>query len=362
MRTKMESKFRETKADSTKGIVQLKNNPIRDLHTGTKLLGNTYGPQGPRRWGPLGELSRSAKLDTMPNVRFNPNHTDEDIYTAEPKPNTPHPHNRMVKPMAPDLATISRGEIGFLHRNDARNGEIVQIEEMMLQANPRIIFNPAQWNAVAVQYQLKLFQDDPEAYEKLTPRELFRDWSFDGVVEIDGGAGYDIKTQSNRNKLCTIIGKGQVKMHPYWTNIMAGSKCYIIIKKYKFKNNYTLNTKYAGGKFAGNRRLNNNTQMPIKPIQIGFYSLIEGGMLPMEAIQYEDEKGFVHSDSLIMYVGKVQRIPDGCARFDNSFMADDNTNTGEGHAWVNSNENLSDANLSMLSLILDPDEAVLPGS
>jgi hypothetical protein len=355
------SSFTQARADSRNGSTRL-SNPIPDLRKGmaqgNKVTGGFNNFHG-RTQGPMGELAKSANRDKLSQLRYTDG-MDEEIFTTEPVANTKHYHNRLVKPLAPDLATISRGELGFMHIDNKKSHRVVQLEEMQLQANPRIVVSPSQWNAIAVEHQLRLYHDDPEAFAQLTPRDLYKDWSFEGVVEIDGGAGNDIRTQSMSNKACTMNSKGQVMIHPYWKHVMAGSKCYVVIKRYDFKPNFVLNTKYSGHGFSGRRTLVTKDDVPIRPIQIGFYSLVEGGSLPMEIYQSEDQDGYVFSDALVMFIGTVLRTPDGVTTFDNSFVSHDNGNMDHGHAYVDSNENLSRANLTLMTLIMDCDEGAMP--
>lgn len=350
-------------AESYKGSRQL-GNPVPDLRkaqrTGSKITNNTYGPGGPRRNGPLGELSRHPALRAMSELKLVDGRLEEPLFTNEPMPNARQVHKRIVKPLAPDVCTVSRGELAFLRQNDPRNGNVVHFDHTMIQSNPQMLVNVAQWNALTVDEQIKMFKKDADEYTKMTPRDFYKNWKLEGVVESDGGAGQDLHRQTRSNKMINIISKGDASVNSYWNNPMPNSKCYILIKKYDLRPNFTLNSKRTGGGMGGYRQMTNNTDIPIKPFQMGFYCLTFGDQIPLEALQYTDEQGFTRSDTLAIYVGTVLRIPLGACLFDNSFVANDTDNPDNGHAYVDSNEGVSRANITALRLVMDPDDGVLP--
>jgi hypothetical protein len=341
-----------------KGSVELTNG-VSDLRKGL-LLG---ADPSMRNGGTLAKMARDNTQRPESIRDLANNGMDVEYFSGEPEYNAPHPWERLVKPIGPHIPAPSIGELVLLHKPDNGNNKTIRMENsMMNQGNPLTILNPAQWNMELAKWQLCLFKDERAKYDQLTPRDVFKNWTIDGVVEKDNSTGSTMPS-TQRNKRLVILTRGFAKIDPYWTNVEAGTVCLMIIKKYdNYDGNYVLNT-YANS--------NNNTsnieqvEKPpnFNPFQIGFYSLKHGGQLSWDALKYNftDKDNFTYerTDSLVIRVGVIHD-PRGQGQSDNSYMHKDNKNTGSGRAFLNSNENLSMRADKQYHIILDCDDGIMP--
>jgi hypothetical protein len=331
-----------------KGSVEVKTG---DLRQGLQL-GTDPGVQR-RGGGELGRFGRANATGKQDLVRLAQNTSmDPPYFSGEPQYNVPHPWQRLAKPFSTDIPALTIGELAILYKKDTRNMNIMQMQNTSINhSNPVTILNPAQWNMNSAKEQLAMQKNFPDEYRRMTARDFFRDWSIDGVVETDDSTGSSIPS-TQRNKILTIRTTGFIPINPYWTNVIPGSKLYMIIKKYPFQKNFILNSRFNTGGSTGPFVL--HPYENIRPYQIGFYALTYGGQLPDEAWYSEDENNFGRRDALIIYIGMVQQIPRGLPTFDNTYNLKDNNNSGVGHAFVNSNENLSAHMDRKLGIIFDP--------
>jgi hypothetical protein len=234
--------------------------------------------------------------------------------------NAVHPYHVRIRQIDVDIPSPTNGEIGIQRRRDPFNYHTIRMEDMaMYQDNPQTVVNPAQWNWHATMEQRNLFLENREKYMKLTPREYFlANFFVAGIVQYQGGQ-YGFKTSGNGDTFTVLNQKGDTETQPYWSDIHAGSKCYLVVKRMPGQSKFYLNA-------LGNRA-NHGTGMrevdlpPGKkfyPIQIAAFTLANDAVLPAKLTQYVDEDGNTHYDGLVIYMGQVLATPLGRLTYDHS--------------------------------------------
>jgi hypothetical protein len=339
-------------------------NGANDLRKGLQL--GSGAPNAMKNSGNLGRMVKeNATGPTSIKQLAQNTGMDVDYYSGEPQYNMPHPWQRLVKPLSPNIPAPSIGELALLHKADPRNMDVIRMENaMMNQGNPLTILNPAQWNMMMARCQMA--QEDDE-YKYWTPRDAWNGWSVDGVVEGDDSTGSNIPS-TRRNKKMIIITKGCVEVNPYWKNVIPGSHVWMIIKKYGSVINdgkasqqdqqYVLNTRSNEG---GSNNVMSLGLAKRRPFQIGFYSMTCGGTLPMEVLQWEDDMGYQRYDGFPIYVGMVYDIKRSNLTYDNSYVFTDSASSSNNmRPFVNSNENLSTHTNKKYHIILNCHDGICP--
>jgi hypothetical protein len=354
-----------------KDTVHMGHDP-RVVEKAMKTGGKMSVPMGiekRRQMGPMGRLDRSEVLDRKLNGWEIPRDRMGQIDAPgppedEPQPNRVEPVTRIIKPFAKDVASPSTGELVLLYQKDDRNMQVIQLEDSsMLQRNPLTEINVATWNQVAAKNQWELFQRDETKYKQSTPIEWFKLWKVDGVMEQDDNSGKGFTFENRRNHVTTIAARGKTSVYPYWKNTIAGSDCWLIIKKYHYEEGnttYTVNTKFNGNGSVRQLTALAPLTRKFKPFQIGFYSCTLGGFPPIEELRYTDEEGNWHNDAHLIFLGTVQAPPIGdCSGFDNESCGNDELECPS-KAFTNSNEPIKATDITKMELNLNCDNGFMP--
>lgn len=332
-----------------------------DLRKGLQL--GSGAPNAMKNSGQLGRMVKENNTGPT-SVKQLAQNTGMDVeyYSGEPQYNAPHPLQRLVKPLSPNIPAPSIGELAILHKADPRNMDVIRMENaMMNQGNPLTILNPAQWNMITAQCQMA---QDEEEYEKWTPRDAWNGWSIDGIVEGDDSTGSNIPS-TRRNKKVIIITKGMVEVNPYWKNVIPGTHLWAIIKKYgnvegkasQQDQKYVLNTRYNEG---GSNNVMSLGLSKRRPFQIGFYTMTCGGTLPIEVLQWEDDLGYQRYDGFPIYIGMAVDIKRSNLNSDNAYIFTDSACSSNVRPFINSNENLSAHTNKKYHIILNCHDGICP--
>jgi hypothetical protein len=343
--------------------------PKRDLEKarGLQQAYNGSGMPQPLRQmgGGLGGLSRTA--DARSRSPFSPiNQMDEPLFSSELKVNTPHPVSRLSKPLALDIPSPSIDELVFYKQDDPRgNQKVMRVDNAFLQYNAFSMVNAAQWNMIVIGEQLALYNSDStpnkEVFKQLTPKEVYFKWRLEGIVEQNGqGVNSSLFTKSMRNnEPMNILTKGHCTINSYWPRAEPGDDAYIVVKKMDYNPNFCLNTKDNNSSSgAGQRRMSSN--LPFRPIQMGFYSSRRGAVPPMALYECTDDDGTTRYDGHVVRVGTIHFKAGGTTLFNQTMGTDCGDMDCDVHAYVDSNEGKSRSNYTPMKLIFDHNNGIYP--
>jgi len=283
-----------------------------------------------RSRGPFGQLSRATFLERGRQFVGDPRDIDQELFDFEPLVNTPITTNIKVSPVKKGVAGCRRRQIAIQLQENVFNTNVVEMDDDLLtQGNPLDVVNPGTWNEIALKYQKELWMRDPEAYANLTPADLFAKWKLIGVMEADDWEAGD-PTERNRN--CVVVEDGMINVGQYWRDMMPGSHCYMVIKKFEAESEKIMMPRMGGAARRAGAEDGSGAEsmdedgdsaddddaryagmpgemVPMLPFQIGFYGSLLSRRVPDEVRQYRCEQGFMHCDSLVLHCGQVESVP-----------------------------------------------------
>lgn len=312
----------------------LLTNPSRDF--GETALQGALGGQK----GRLDGLLTGTPLSTFypfdgGNIleSFRTKHTEpfmkQDLPNRQPSANFNTPVTRVVKPYTSTLDAVSKYEIAIEYKDDPNKMDTMMAPHVgYIQGAPMCILNPSTFNYALFNQQMYEAKKDYDDYCLKTPWDYWEKWSIGGVVEgeqmMDGSesfmtSGVNANRHSQRSggyKLVTVVSKGPQFLYNYFgRNIRPGGKCYAIIKKHAIPTEYYLDNKPNIASLAGRHPVNNrtpligNVQQTIKPYQMSFVCVPDGGRLPREAVMYKDERDILRRDGIAIYLGTIFSVP-----------------------------------------------------
>ena len=371
----MASQFRKARDERTEDVARI-TNPLSAMSRGGggKIVNRIRQKQNP-----LGVLSQSQfnqRESLEGQIRRNVTNTtrDEMIPEGEPLSNVVHPVNRKIYALSKHFDAIDQYELAILFKKDGNNLKGARLRDShVVQDNPLPIVNPVTFNFMQCEHQLKMQETRLAEYDALTPRDVWVDWSIDGVVEYantyeDTGSGGTVSS-AGKKKRATVISKGPKYIYNYWAHseLRPGGHCYAIIKKYgQAAPHYTLTNRFSGASYDQAVKtvspvIEESGRAPFHPYQMGFFCLPYGGTVPLELLTYSDEYGLKHYDALPIFLGTVQFTPRQQTVFYPSFHDQLPVRNNDPFTDSNVGTNGADAHqLTMLKLILDCDDGVMP--
>jgi hypothetical protein len=242
--------------------------------------------------------------------------------------------NRQVNKPGPLLDPIQPHELAILFKVNECNLNTCKPEadRFTVQANPLDIVPPSVYNYATALLQQLHAKQNPAEYKKTTPFDYWKDYSIDGIAShiapfqnrssvfafgaslVDGRA---VSTQCAVTALASMEARAEIECINYWgPGIKVGSHLYAIIKKFEqgdYSHEYLLGNKKVLTDHTGKRLANSNDcdNNPMRPYQLAFFALPDGGPIPMEISRYYDDDGYLRTDAHIIRIGTVMEIPLG---------------------------------------------------
>lgn len=354
---------REFQESAFQGMMGGQRARLDSLLTGTPL--STYYPFA---GGNILESFRTRNTTPLMDTAFP---------LSELAANATHPVNRYVKPHTDTLDGASRYELVLAYKEDGCKMDTLHTAAGYMQSAPMNIVNPAIYNHTILNQQLFDAKQDYEDYLHKTAWDYWEKWSVDGIVEFEemlngaesfqtSGFSNTMRTQNACGyKMITVSAKGPQFMYNYFgDNIKPGGKCYAIIKKHAMPTEFNLDNKLNVAALAGqhhNERmpLVNNVPHLVKPYQMSFVCLPNGGCLSPEATMYYDESNVLRRDGLAIYLGHIWSVP-----IDHSFKNVNNyydvdpltkriPNVKEYTAYNDASDGIQRDGVMLMKLILD---------
>jgi hypothetical protein len=113
-----------------------------------------------------------------------------------------------------------------------------------------------------------------------------------------------------------MAARAKISCVNYWgAGVKPGTHLYAVLKKFEqsdYSHEYLL-----GGKVltdhTGKRMANSNDcdVNPMRPYQLAFFALPDGGPIPLEITRYYDDEGNLRTDAHIIRIGTVMEVPLG---------------------------------------------------
>ncbi len=378
----LRQEYQNAQQERTTDVVQVRN-PIRTYSgTGGGKLVNAIN----RRGNPLDKLanrafSPNALLGQTGGRGGNPLYVapDELVMEGQPLYNNQQVINRTIEPLGPGVDSIGPFELALLHRKDAQALDWVRVREKGRELEkPLFIVNPATFNYQCCQDQYAMHHSDSDQeklrYAQMTPQELWSEhWSLDGVIEV--AAGYETQGQGSTEavlgvrKVSQVVSKGPQFIYNYWENSVGklepGCRLYAIIKKYDKPARYIVNSRFnnkvvpgSAIKEAPGMFVDHGAKSPFRPFQMGFYIVPpHESRPPREALTYLDEWNYEHYDGLAIYIGTVMSVPRQQPLL---LAAHHEARPGRDQPYTDSNVGIDSRNVTMLKIVLDSDDGVMP--
>jgi hypothetical protein len=238
--------------------------------------------------------------------------------------------NRQVKPVNESYDALGPNELGILFKNGEFNLNTSRFPgvAVTMQCNPMVIISPGVFNYAIRRQQESMAKKYPELYRLLTPSDIWKDYSIDGIVEATTpmqhrGAivSYGITTIDNTcltgstcNKLATMDSKAHQYIVNYWgSNVWPGAYLYMILKKFK-SSDYSFDYGASCQNTISSLYDKKASQVltnPLQPYQVAFLSLPKGGPIPTEHLHYYDEEQNFRTDAHVIFIGVVAEVPQG---------------------------------------------------
>jgi hypothetical protein len=315
----------------TSGILPFDLKQLADSRTtsanGTKIL-NSTSRQIQRQAGgtPLSRLTGKnmpSPLNNQLRTHFTSPNFDDGMSIFESESNMELVVNRQVKAIHSSYPSLEVYDLAILHKHNEGNLNACRIDlvPFTIQCNPLQIVPPAVLNQVWAMQQDEEAQRHPQIYRTRTPLDYMKDYVIDGVpqfvspihdrqsifecgaltVEVDALA-------PNYNRLVTMLSKGPTYLNSdyFEGNVKPGSTLYAVIKKFEPSDYASQGTLHC--------LRNNSATIPkgpsaLRPYQMGFFSLPNGGPVPDEYKRYYDEEGVLRTDGHVIYLGMVMEVP-----------------------------------------------------
>lgn len=292
--------------------------------------------------------------------------------------------NRQVNRPGPQFDSIQMHEIAILFKNSEDNLNTYRIEgsQFTIQCNPLSIIPPSVYNYAIGQIQQREAKNYPELYRKRTPFDYWKDYSIDGIPDmispikdrssvfclgssmVDGAGVCD---QPTCTMLATMAARGRKKVINYWgSGVKPGSQVWAVIRKFEqsdYSYDYMLGNKVLTDHTGKRRAVSNDCETnPLRPYQLAFFALPEGGPVPPEYTHYYDEEGNQRFDGHLIKIGTVAEVPLGHVyRESNSRLK---PFTGAVPLCATSHYTMTNDYAPMrrelITIILKPDDGVLP--
>lgn len=313
--------------------------------TGSKVVpGITRKLERQKRGTPLGRLGTQNGLflseatnDKVADL-FRTKYTTplyEDGFGDEPDFNVSLVVNRQINELAPSFETIKPNTLVLLYKVNENNLNTCRLEgeAFTIQCNALNIIPISVYNYASGLVQYREARNFPSEYKKRVPSDYWKDYSFDGIPEmvqpmqnrasifscgastIDGAA---IATTPQCTQLATMAARAVISVENYWGSaVKPGAHLYVVIKKFEpsdYSYDYMLGTKVLCNQVAKKLAMaaaNDSTLSLLRPYQMAFFSLPDGGPVPPEITRYYDEDGILRTDGLVIKVGLVTEIPLG---------------------------------------------------
>ena len=292
--------------------------------------------------------------------------------------------NRLIMPHTDSLDSAAVHELVFEYKSGPnRMTTTTSVHGQPLQGMPLEVVNPAIYNHTILQQQLVDAQIDYDAYCLKTPYDYWEDWTVGGVVEFErmadgaeSGTTSGFSSTSRYQHACgykrtTNTSKGPEYIYNYFgDNIKPGGKCYAIIKKHAMPTEFVLGSKINPASIAAVRQIStglvqvNNAPKLVRPYQMSFVCLPDGGLMPSEALCYLNEAGEVKRDGLLIYLGTIFSVPIYHKyRHITNYNHVESTvhripDRKEQHAFSNSNEGIMRESVMLTRLIMDSNDGI----
>lgn len=292
--------FTGGKMNATKGRIQKRRNELG----GTASLQNLTSGAPYIHRGPVTQILGQAFMTRYTSPGF-----DDHIALKEQQTNTKFVINRRARKISDKYAAVDVNDLAFLYLNgkESLNTTRLRGTETTVQVNALPLLNPETLNLILRQQQVAMNEHEPDRYKDLTPSDIFKDYILDGIPESawsmsEGGTDCG-------DKLITMAIKGMTNVNDYWPpNKKTGSVLYFMISKFaQPSTEFNIGTLRALNGQSGFTQV--DTVSPIKPYQVGFFSMPNGGPVPVEQTRYVDEWDRHRTDSLVVKVGTVFSVP-----------------------------------------------------
>lgn len=317
----------------------------RDIveRTGTKVLSGVERRLKRQAKGtPLGRLGNKNSLFLAGNdpVRdlFHTKHTTplyDDGLGDDDDFNVSLVVNRQVNELAPSFEPIKPNTLVLLYKINEGNLNTCRLdgEAFTIQCNALSIIPVSVYNYATGLVQQREARAFPAEYRKRVPSDYWKDYSFDGIPESVqpmqnrasifscGGSMVDataISTTPQCTSLATMAARAVISVENYWGSaVKPGAHVYVVIKKFEpsdYSYDYMSGNKMLVNHSAKKLALaaaNDSTISLLRPYQMAFFSLPDGGPVPIEYSRYYDEEGVLRTDGLVMQIGVVTEVPLG---------------------------------------------------
>lgn len=315
----------------TSGILPFDMKQMADSRTtnanGTKILASTSRQIQRQASGtPLSRITgrgMPAGLSDQLRTQFTSPRFDDGMSIFESESNMELVVNRQVKAIHSSYPSLEPYDIAILHKHNEGNLNSGRIDlvPFTIQFNPLQIVPPAVLNQVWAMQQDEEAQRHPQIYRTRTPLDYMKDYVIDGVTQFVspiqdrqsifecGALTIESDTLSpNYNRLVTMLSKGPIYLNSdyFESNVKPGSTLYAVVKKFEPSDYASQGTLHC---------LRNNTATipkgpsALRPYQMGFFSLPNGGPVPDEYKRYYDEEGVLRTDGHVIYLGMVMEVP-----------------------------------------------------
>jgi hypothetical protein len=269
------------------------------------------------------------------------------------------PYTRIVKRGAisrqqgsplPVFDTIAKHQFAIMHRVRGDNTApytLAQREALQFESEdgtssnvditPVTLLSPAIFNYYNLVVQRMLFEKDPAAFWNLSASDVMKDWVFDGVCiseEMLNGAesartsgfGYSGRWMgSDGYKVCSVNLKNECHaFNVFGNSLIEGGALYAIVRKVSLPENgasfnFNFNTAAKGTTMGLVSASPSNVQIMgtasvsnrFLPYQMFMICVPDDGILPDAYRQFVDERGVLHYDAEVIYLGKVLIAPQG---------------------------------------------------
>ena len=292
------------------------------------------------------------------------------------------PVMRVVKPYTSTLDAISKYELAIEFKGGPGKMDSYMVPHVgRLEGEPMCIFNPSTFNHAQYTAQMRDAKRNYEEYCLKTPWEYWRHWGIGGIVESEemlngsesfttsGFSGNSRSQAAGGYKFITISSKGPQFLYNYFgPNIKAGGKCYAIFKKHALPREYYLDNKPNIGALSGRHSvprvpLIDDVPNDVRPFQLSFVCLPNGGKLPRAATMYRDERDILRRDGIAIYLGKIFSVPiDHVFKpITNFYDVDPVTKRitdSRGHPFTDAREGRDYEGIMYMKLIMDCDDGI----
>lgn len=252
-----------------------------------------------------------------------PRYAGDDMSIFESESNMALVVNRQMKAIHESYQSLDVFQLAILYKHSEGNLNAARIDlvPFTIQCNPLQIVPPSVLNQVWALQQNEEAQRHPQLYRLRTPVDYWKDFVFDGIVNTVspihdrqsvfecGPLMVEVEPLTpNYNRLITMHSKGPIYIEAdyFEDNVKPGAALYAVIKKFESSDYASQGTLHC---LLRNTATIPKGPAPLRPYQMGFFSLPNGGPVPDEYKRYYDEEGALRTDSLVIYLGMVMEVP-----------------------------------------------------